>query len=110
LDVIPEYLFHYRYHESSRTGDTNRYRNTKYVLDAYAQKLPDWANRYILASLGIAERINDPAVRDRIEGLKTKIEKLKREKNNYKHRVADLEQRRKLKYRIQSLFGRRNHM
>ncbi len=108
LDVIPEYLFHYRYHETSRTGDTHRYRNTKYVLEAYAEKLPDWANRYIFASLGIAERINDPAVRDRIEDLKAKIEKLKREKNTYKDRTADLERRRKLKYRIRRLFGRKN--
>lgn len=109
LEVVPEFLFRYRAHDASRTAGTHRYRNIDYVLDAYAEELPDWANRYIAASLGIAERINDPDIRKREQRMKEKVERLRDEKNRYKQQLQEIRERRqkrKLHYRIRHLFGK----
>jgi glycosyltransferase involved in cell wall biosynthesis len=104
LEVIPEFLFHYRAHGESRTADTHHYRNTAYVLEAYSESLPDWATRYIRASLGMAERLNNPSVQADTAKLKQTVERLRAEKNRYKSQIKELKQQNERRNPLRRLF------
>jgi glycosyltransferase involved in cell wall biosynthesis len=106
LEVVPDFLFYYRKHKSSRTTSTLKYRNIDYVMDAYAKQLPGWAYRFMMCAIGSDEHRKDHVLNERLDKLKMKVEQLRDERNRYKAKIRELKQQRKPNHPLKRLFGK----